>query len=132
MIIKITLHKKQYTPLIQKFFDDNAFLDKSNYSTDEEYKEFLEDIKNYKADFEKRTLKPKLEVEIKKAFINYINNISNNKNWKAEKLTAGDVIENKEHILENLEVKIKELVFDISFNETVVYYFESVKQYIII
>ena len=134
MIIKMTLNESHLTQIIERYFDDGGPFVQMWHNSNEEYKQFkkdLEKLHRYKfCSSEKESFKVHLENIIKQTFINYINSISNNNNWKTERFNSKRILQYKETILKQLEVKLVNLIIDKSFNNKVVYYFDYINKYI--
>ena len=47
MIIRITLESHKLTQIIEKYFDDGGCFVATNYSSAEDYKEFMKNVESY-------------------------------------------------------------------------------------
>ena len=134
MIIRATLKSNIYTQIIEKYFDDGGPFVQTYYNSKYVYEKFKKDVKKlYNYNFcssEKEIFKPFLATTIYKNFINYINTIEENSNWKTERFSAEKVIRNKKFILKNIDIKLVNLIVDTSFNKEVVFYIHQINQYI--
>ena len=134
MIIRATLKSNLYTQIIEKYFDDGGPFVQTYYNSKYVYEKFKKDVKklyNYHfSSSEKKILKLKLTKVIHKNFINYINAINENTNWKTERFSAEKVIRYKEFILKNIDIRLVNLIVDASFNKEVVFYIHQINQYI--
>lgn len=133
MIIRITLESHKFTQIIEKYFDDGGCFAATNYSSAEDYKEFMKNVESYNRysmSPQRTKLKEKLEEDIKQNFINYINNI--NSNWKTELFDYQKIIPYKDIIFRNIDVSLRDLIFDRSWNRKVVFYFCSINKYLIL
>lgn len=134
MIIRISLRDNKKTQIIEKYFDDGGPFVVANHNSEEEYEQFKKDLKSFYNYFnrcpERDKLKEKITQTIRGNFINYINNITIDSNWKTEMFNPNDIINNKESILGRLEVRMMTAFLDESKNNEVVYYFDSNRKYI--
>lgn len=134
MIIRATLKSNLYTPVLEKYFSDKALFLPEYYNSKAEYEQFKRDVKKlnkYKLhSSEKEKFKIHLENAICKNFINYINAIDESSNWHTKRFNARRVIQYKEFILENLEIKLVNLIVDTTFNKEVVFYIYQSNKYI--
>ncbi len=92
MIIEFTLFNNEYTQIIQKYFDEGGPFVSTFYNSEEEYRKFLKDVKELNkfrySTSEKEEFKKHLEEMIKQNFINYIDSIDENSNWKTKRYSA--------------------------------------------
>ena len=133
MIIRITLESHKLTQIIEKYFDDGGCFVVTNYSSAEDYKEFMKNVESYNRysmSPQRTKLKEKLEEDIKQNFINYINNI--NSNWKTELFDYQKIIPYNDIIFRNIDVSLRDLIFDRSWNREVVFYFCSINKYLVL
>ena len=134
MIIRATLKSNIYTQIIEKYFDDGGPFVQTYYNSKHEFEKFKKDVKKlYNYNFgcsEKEMFKPFLATTIYKNFINYINTIEENSNWKTERFSAEEFIRNKKFILKNIDIKLVNLIVDTSFNKEVVFYIHQINKYI--
>lgn len=134
MIIEMTLFNNDYTQIIQKYFDEGGPFVSTFYNSEAEYRKFLKDVKDLNkfrySTSEKEEFKKHLEEMIKQNFINYINNIDENSNWKTKRYSAKKLQMHKEDIFRRITVKLKNLIWDKPKNNEVVYYFDYLREYI--
>lgn len=90
----------------------------------------VESYNRYSMSPQRTKLKEKLEEDIKQNFINYINNI--NSNWKTELFDYKKIIPYKDIIFRNIDVSLRDLIFDRSWNREVVFYFCSINKYLVL
>lgn len=123
MIILFQVVDPSYINVIKKFLDDKALFDLAYYNSEDDLKQFKDDIDKtnvikYKC---KSEMRDKTEIQkrmlktIQQTFINYI---------------YLKHIENKD-ILKNTIIKIVNLIMDIDFNNERIYYIECKDKYII-
>ena len=133
MIIRITLESHKLTPIIEKYFDDGGCFVATNYTSAEDYKKFMKNVEiynRYSMSPQRTKLKEKIEEDIRQNFINYINNI--NSNWKTEQFDYKKIIPYKDIIFRNIDVSLRDLIFDRSWNREVVFYFCSINKYLVL
>ncbi|MFR5509149.1 MAG: hypothetical protein ACLTKT_08160 [Clostridia bacterium] len=134
MIIEFTLFNNNYTQIIQKYFDEGGPFVSTFYNSETEYRKFLKDVKELNKFryflAEKKELKKHLEEKIKQNFINYINSIDENSKWKTKVYSAKKMQKHKEDILKRINVRLKNLIFDMPKNNEFVYYFDYLREYI--
>lgn len=123
MIVLFQVIDSSYIDIIKKFLDDKALFDLAYYNSEDDLKQFKDDIDKtnvikYKC---KTTMREKTEIQnrmiktIQQTFINYI---------------YLNHIEDKD-ILKNTIIKIVNLIMDIDFNNERIYYIECIDKYII-
>lgn len=134
MIIRVTLKNNLYTQIIERYFDDGGPFVLTYYNSKKEYEKFNKYVKkfyNYKfAAADKQILKSKLADMIKENFKNYINRINEKSKWYTERFSPKKIIQYKNLIFSNFEVKIVDLIVDTSFNKEVVFYIHQINKYI--
>lgn len=134
MIIRTTLKSNLYTQILERYFDDGGPFVLKYYSSKKEYDQFKKYVKqfhNYRfGASDKQILKSKLANIIKQNFINYINSIDEKSNWHTERFYPKKIIQYKDFILRNFEIKLVDLIVDTSFNKEVVFYIYQINQYI--
>ena len=134
MIIRATLKTNLYTQILERYFDDGGPFVLKYYNSKKEYEQFNKYVKqfyNYRfVAKDKQILKTKLADIIRKNFINYINSIKEKSNWHTERFYPQKIIQYKDFILRNFEVKLVDLIMDTSFNKEVVFYIHQINQYI--
>lgn len=134
MIIRFTLKTNLYTQIIEKYFDDGGPFIATYHNSQKEYKQFKKDVKtlnngNLRVE-EKRNIQDKLTEVIKQNFMNYINSIDMNSNWKTSRFDAQRINTYKDFIFRNFEVKIVNLIVDSFYKHEVVFYIDRINDYI--
>lgn len=134
MIIRATLKTNLYTQILERYFDDGRPFVLKYYNSKKEYEQFNKYVKqfyNYRfvAKYN-QILKTKLADIIRKNFTNYINSIKEKSNWNTERFYPQKIIQYKNFILRNFEIKLVDLIMDTSFNKEVVFYIYQINQYI--
>lgn len=134
MIIEFTLSNSDYTQIIQKYFDEGGPFVSTFYNSETEYRKFLKDVKELNkfrySTSEKEEFKKHLEEMIKQNFINYIDSIDENSNWKTKRYSAKKLQMYKEDIFRRITIKLRNLIWDKPKNNEVVYYFDYLREYI--
>lgn len=134
MIIRATLKTNLYTQILERYFDDGGPFVLKYYNSKKEYEQFNKYVKqfyNYRfGATDKQILKTKLADIIRKNFINYINAIKENSNWSTERFYPKKIIQYKDFIIRNFEIRLVDIIVDTSFNKEVIYYIHQINQYI--
>lgn len=104
------------------------------YNSKKEFKDFkkyVKELENYNPHFDNRKeIKSKIGNIVKQNFNNYINSIETNIKWHTKSFNIRRLNTYKDFILENIEIKIVDLMADISLNKEVVFYISQARQYI--
>jgi len=122
MIILFQIKDKKDIEIIKQFLDDKALFDLTYYNSEDDLKQFKDDIDKtnvikYKSKtrvHEKTEIQKKMLKTIQQTFSNYINS---------------KYIENKD-ILKNTIIKVVNLIMDINFDDERIYYISSKDRYI--
>lgn len=125
MIIKFQVKDSKYIYIIKKFLDDKALFDIAYFKSEEELKQFKNDIDNTnvikykcKSDMSKKTeIQKNMQTTIQQVFTNYLN--------------TKNTVKQKKDILKNTDIKVVNLIMDINFNSERIYYIESIDEYIV-
>lgn len=143
MIIKYTLKDNDFTQVIEKYLENgNPFL-ALNFSSYDNFKDFLALIKQYdnyndKYNEEKEITKEeynKIKFQLHNIlminFAKYITDIKPNNNWSTDGFNAQELQEDKDYILKNIKISIIKSIPDQWENGEVVYYITSSNNYIV-
>lgn len=132
MIIKATLRCPIYTQILEQYFKNGGCYVETYYKTEQDYKVFLECLKDYNnlkiRNPRKKILKNELEIIIKNNFINFLSTLSDD--WYSERYTRVQDI--KKMIPARVHIELVNLIIDNSKNNEVVYSFDFTRQYITI
>ena len=142
MIVKYTFNDNDFTQVIEKYLDEFGPFYYFNYTTAEEMNGFSKLVAKYdnyndkyneEKDLTKDEYKKLKEKIVKLLILNfkrYIENIKPDSFWHTEGITAKDLLECKDYILNNIKVSIVKSIPDQWENGEVVYFISSNEKYI--